>query len=118
MGKHVFAHVLSCSTGKRMFAHVGGLRCGFETKGDITPFECAVGQMPRSSQSLSMVCLERDKQPAEPMINMGKRCVAEEKGETRSCHTTGAEAEEGASKADQAQGRDEYFVQIIFIELD
>ena len=27
MGKHVFAHVLSCSTGKRMFAYVGGLRC-------------------------------------------------------------------------------------------
>ena len=30
MGKHVFAHASSCSTGKRMFAHVAGLRCALE----------------------------------------------------------------------------------------
>ena len=43
----------------------------FETKGDVIPFECAVGQMLRSPQSLSMVCTERDKQPVEPMIDAG-----------------------------------------------
>ena len=75
-----------------------------EIKGDVTAFECAVGQMPRSPQSLSMVCTERDKQPVEPMIDAGRKCVAEGKRKTRSCHTAGAEAEGGASKADQAQG--------------
>ena len=38
MGKHVFAHASSCSTGKRMFAHVGGLRC---TIGE-TVFGCSI----------------------------------------------------------------------------
>jgi hypothetical protein len=80
----------------------------FETKGDVTPFECAVGQMPRSPQSLSMVCTERDKLPVEPMINVGKKCLAERKGRTRSCHTAGAEAEEETSKANQERRYNEY----------
>ena len=42
------------------------------------------------------------------MINVGKKCLAERKGRTRSCHTAGAEAEEETSKANQERRYNEY----------